>query len=411
MTATLAASTAILKVRYPEGRLPKSLFERCKFQATVSKREDWTGSTREIAIQNENPQGVSADFQTALGSLAQGTYNKFSVSKLEYFGIARIKGQALRAAEGNDGALVNLWKNETDGVSAEVMKDLEIFWFGAGDGIFGRAASGTTGATVTLGTLTDAAKFSLGMRCQAVSATGMSPTLRPGTQGGLTAIDRTAGTLTAAANWTTSIPTMGTTDYIIRAGNAATASPTVPAGIQAWIPGGTTPGTWYGLPRNTDPLRLAGQTYNATGIPMEEAIIEASSLVNQQGAPQPNMLWCHPRDLATFKKSLGAKVMYDKVKVNGTIAGVSFSGIEVDGDEGRITILTSPFIDRNKFHLLYMDSWKQDSLGPAPGLLNWDGNSELRVSNDDAYEARFGVYGNYENNLPFANITTSNWGA
>ena len=62
MTATLVASTAILKTRYPNGKLPKLVYKRFKYLDTVKKREDFTGRSRVIAMQNENPQGSSADF-------------------------------------------------------------------------------------------------------------------------------------------------------------------------------------------------------------------------------------------------------------------------------------------------------------------------------------------------------------
>lgn len=415
MTATLAASSAILKVRYPDGRLPKALYQKGKFKffGTVEKREDFTGDSRVVALQNENPQGISADFATALGSLAQGTYNKFSVSRVEYFGIARIKGQALKAAEGNEGALVDLWKNETDGVSWQVMQDLEIFAYGNGTGVLGQVSSGSTvaSATITLTTVEDAAKFSLGMRVNAVSTNTTSPTLRSGTAT-ITAIDRSAGTLTVASTWSGQITTIATSDYLVRAGNAASSGTAyVPMGIDGWIPGGASPGTLFGLSRNSDPVRLAGLTYNATGVPLEEALVEASSRVAQQGGPQPTLAFCHPRDLANFKKSLGSRVMYPRSEVKSTMAGVSFSGVEVEGDDGKISLLASPFVTRNKCHLVTPDTWKIDSLGPAPHMLDYDGPNFLRVASDDAYEVRFGMYGNYECNMPMANITITNFGA
>ena len=120
MTATLAASAAILKVRYPDGKLPSALYKNFKYTASVGKREDFTGKSRVIAIQNENPQGSSADFPTAQGSLKQGVYNSFEVTRSEHFGLARIKGQTLKAAEGDEGALVDLWKNETEGISRPI---------------------------------------------------------------------------------------------------------------------------------------------------------------------------------------------------------------------------------------------------------------------------------------------------
>ena len=413
--ATLSASSAILKLRYPDGRLPKALYDKGKFKffGLVQKREDWTGDNRQVALMNENPQGISADYSTALGSMAQGTYNKFSVPRVEYFGVARIKGQALAAAQGNPGALTDLWKTETDQVTFQLQQDLEALAFGLGDGIFGRISSGSTvsSASVTLATVEDAAKFTLGMRVQAVSTTGLSPTVRAG-YATISGVDRVAGTLTVSTTWSGQVPTVTAGDYLVRAGNAASSGTgVVPTGTKGWVPGGSSPGTLHGLPRNSDPVRLAGQQYDATGVPYEEALVEASARVAQQGAPQPEIAICHPRDIANFKKAIGSKVTYPRTAVPSQMAGVSFTGIEVEGDESKIALMASPFVGRNECHMLSADSWVIDSTGPAPHMLQYDGPNFLRVASDDAYEVRFGMYGNYICNLPFANIIVTNFGA
>lgn len=411
-SATLEQSTAITKLRYPDGKLPKALYQKFKVASMLNKREDWTGAERVVALQNENPQGISHDYQAALGSLAQGTYNRFLVSRVEYFGIARIKGQALRAVEGDEGALVDLWKNETEGVAQEILKDNEIFFFGNGSGVIGQFASTQTftGTTVTLRVTSDVVKFSLGMRVQVVSDSTLSPTVRAGVAT-ITALNRTTGVITLAAAWNTYFTGLTANDYLVRAGNYATSgTANVFVGVEQWLVGGSTPGTLYGLNRNTDPLRLASQRHDATGQTMEEAIIEASAKVNEQGAPQSTLAFAHPRDIANFKKALGSKVTYPKIKVEGNGADVSFDAIEIHGDEGRIAIVTSPFATRNKCYLLYPESWKLDAIKTAPHLLDYDGPNFLRVANDDAYEVRWGEYGNYYTNMPYANIAIDNFG-
>lgn len=411
MSATLAASQAILKVRYPDGRLPKEVYDRAKAKVVgiVEKREDFTGDFRVVALQNENPQGSAGDVATAQGSLAQGSYKRFQVPRIEHFGIARIKGQALQAAAGNEGALVDLWTNETNGISTTELINHEIYVFGNGSATLGQITSGQATATITLATPTDASKFALNMRVMAVSDATLSPTLRSGTAT-ITGIDRVLGKLTVGTTWVAAIPGITATDFLVRAGDAAAAGvATVLMGIEGWI-AGSTAGTLFQLDRSTDTVRLAGQVISVAGLPLEEALVEASSQINQQGAPQPKLAMCHPRDLANFKKSLSTKVTYEKASVQSTMAGVSFPGIEVEGDEGRIKILTSPFIQRFHCHLLYEESWKLDSLKPAPHLQNYDGSDFLRVQSDDAYECRFASYLNFYTNMPFANAVLTGFG-
>lgn len=413
MTATLAASTAILKTRYPDGRLPKAQYQKFPFVATLQKKEDFNGESKVIALQTENPQGSSADFATALGSLAQGKYNKFTLTRVEHFGVARIRGQALKAAQGT-GALVDLWKNETDGISATEMKMQEIYAFGAGDGVLGTIASGSTGTAVTLGTISDIVKFDLGMRVQAVSTTGLSPVLRSGYTT-ISAIDRSAGTLTCTSgNWNDAgnIPGIGSTDSLVRMGdNASAGSGVVLTGLGQWLVGGSSPGTLFGLQRNADPVRLASQVYDATTVPYEDALIEAESLRNLQFVGGSLEGWFNPRDLAQMKKQLGGKATYPRTEMKGTMAGVSFSAVEFNGDNGPIKLMSSPFIGRNKGFLLAKDTFSLDSLGPAPHMLDYDSNNFLRVAADDAYEVRFGTYGNIACNMPVASIRITNFGA
>lgn len=413
-TATVAASTAIMKTKYPDGRLPMAMFAKFPFLATIQKNEDFDGNDKVIALQTENPQGSSADFQTALGSLAQGTYAKFTLTRVEHFGVARIKGQALKAAAKSTGALVDLWNRETDGINQTEGKNCEIYLHGNGSGTLGSISSGSTVAStvVTLATTSDIVKFDLGMRLGAVSDATLSPTVRSGFVT-VTSIDRVAGTLTVTgSNWSTSIVGLATGDYLVRYGdNASAGTGGVITGVRQWIAGGTTPGTLFGLSRNTDPVRLAGQSYDATGVPLEDALIEAESLRNYQGQMSKLTAWVNPRDLSTLKKTLGGKVQYTRVNADTSVAGVSFRAIEFEGDFDTIKIMSSPFVSRNVVELLAMDDFSLDSLGPAPQMLDFDGPNFLRVASDDAYEVRFGLYGNSACKIPSGSLIMTNWGA
>ncbi len=415
MTATIAASQAILKTKYPDGKLPTSQYKQAPFVASMGKKEDFDGNNKVIALQTENPQGSSADFPTALGSLAQGTYQNFLLTRVQHFGVARITGQAMKAAEKNSGALVDLWKNETDGISTTELLNLEIYAFGNGTGVLGTIASGTGGTAVTLNAVSDITKFALGMRLQAVSsATSLSPTLRGGFVT-ISSIDRVAGTLTCSSgNWSDAgnIPGIGATDSLVRMGDASVAGTSaVVTGIGQYVVGGASPGTLFSLDRNSDPARLAGNTYDATRVPYSDAVIEAESLRNLQYKGGELVGWFNPRDIAQWKKQLSGKETFPRTEMKTTVAGVSFSAIEYAGDNGPIKLMTSPFLARNTGYLLDMDSFALESIGPAPQMLNYDGPNFLRVANDDAYEVRFGFYGNISCNKPVSSIKITNFGA
>lgn len=413
MTASVSQSTAILKIRYPEGKIPTPLYKKTPLISTVKKRTDFTGESRKVSLQNERPQGVSARFSYALGSLQQGNYVSMTINRLPHYALARITGEALKAAKGNEGALVDLWTNECDGVSEQELQCLETYAFGNGDGIIGQCSSYSSGTTITLASAGSAVNFCLGMRLQFVDATGLSPTLGVGTVT-VTSILRGPNTATVTVDTAPSSVVTNITlasAYIVRAGDYASGGTgAVITGLQQIVAGGSSPGTLYGLNRNTDPVRLAGQTFDATGYSMDDAIIEASGMAAQQGANQPTTCWINVRDAANWRKSLMGRVTYPKTTVNGTMAGVSFTGVQIEGDNGPITVMTSPFCPRNKAFLLNMDGFVLDSLGPAPHLLDYDQNNFLRVSSDDAYECRFGLYGNFYTKMTADNVQITNFG-
>lgn len=421
MTATLNASAAILKRKYPNGVLPKAMYEDFPFVASMAHKEDFDGENKVIALQAERGQASSASAPLAIGisSVTQGQYFRFLITRVNHYGIARITGEALEAAKNNTGALVDLWNNETDQASAGELMNNEIYMFGDGSGTLGQVSAGSTVAssTITLadysnGMSADISKFALGEQLQAVSDATLSPTIRAGYVV-ITGIDRDTATLTVSGNWNDpgNIPAIAVSDYLVRRGDAAVSgTATVLTGDKAYIAGGPTPAALFGLTRTSDVVRLAGQRFAASGLPMEDALIAAEAKRNQQFRSGKLVAWCNTLDLGQLKKSLGGKVTYTKVEMNSKIAGVSFQGIEFEGDRGPIKLMDSPFVSRGDVHMLMMDSFALESLGPSPHLLNHDGPNFLRVATDDAYEVRFGGRHQVSCNNPGGSIILTGWG-
>lgn len=407
MTATLAGSSAALKILYPKGELPHVLHKKFPSLDKLAKKTDFVGESQYVALQNENPQGVSADFATAQGSIYQGTYNRFNLTRVEYFGVARIKGHAAEAAVKNEGALVDLWKNETEGVATTVLKMHQIQFYGNGSGALGDATFSTV--TATLSSSSNMNYFDLGMRVGAVSDGTKSPTARVG-YARVTGIDRVNRTLTTGSNWSAQIVGITNGDYLTRAGDASSGGTGVVLdGLQSYVVGGATPGTLFGLNRNTDPVRLSGQAYSAASVAMEDAVVEASALGGFQGVGYADTLLANNRDIANMKKSMAAKIIYDRgAKSEG---GVSFSKIMIEGEAGPIEIIADPFCPRNKAFLLMWDAFDLHSLGAAPHLDNYDKNDFLRVASDDAMEVRFKSYLNLRCKNPAPHVLITSFGA
>jgi hypothetical protein len=180
-----------------------------------------------------------------------------------------------------------------------------------------------------------------------VSDTTLSPTVRPGV-GVITALDRAAGKATLAAAWNSTFTGGIDGDSIIRAGDAAVGGEnTVPAGCARGSRAVLPPGTWKGLTRNDDPVRLASQVLDMTGLPMAEAIIDLESLIQIQGHEPKLKLVCNPRDFRQVKKTLYGKVAFTS---GGGTPTIGFDGANWQGNSGMISTLISPVLPKEQRH-------------------------------------------------------------
>lgn len=438
---TYAAIQAILKTKYPDGSIPQALYKNFPFLSLVKKTTNFDGDYRVVALQNERPQGSSYDFTTAQGvskgglNGGGGSYKRFQVYRTKHYGLLRMDGETMKAAVRTSGALVDLWNQETDGVSTNELSELEFQLFGDGTGVRATVGSWNNAtSTVTLATPTDIVYFSIGMKLGLVvagveygrsdaggvdnSSTGQGAYISSiNREAGSFVISNASGTVAAGVQFNAAAPAAGNGivrrgDYnanpgggTFTTGNSATGPVT---GVQAWIPSTVTATPYWTLDRTQDRVRLAGQRLNASGLPMNEALMEGEGKVAIQGVGYPDTIFVNPLDLQNLKKALGSDIVYDRVQSN--IAGISFKAIEYDGANGPMKIISAPFCPRNKAMMLQMPSWELSTLGPAPQMLDFDNNDYLRVVDADQYEVRFGHYGQFICNNPGANIVIDNFG-
>jgi hypothetical protein len=408
VTATVAGSQAALKVLYPSGELPKSINDMFVLHKRLKKETEFVGELAYVPIQNANPQGSSADFATAQANIQQGSYLRSALTRVTHHGVARVTGEAAEAAVKSEGALVDLWDNETRGIATTEMSVLATYLYGTGDATLGQILSGVGTTTVTLGTSTNMNYFELGMTLRVVSAQGASPTVRvEASRAVVTGIDRRNRTLTFALALSTHATAAVNGDWLVRSGDQSGAASTVITGLGAYVAGGTAPATLFGLVRSADPVRLAGQAIDYTGWAIEDAVVDASAQCGFQGIGYPSVLAMNNIDVANMKKSLASKIIYND---GGGKAKHSFSGVSIEGEAGPIEILADPFCPRNKAFLLKLDAFSLFSLKAAPHLNKFDGMDFMRRPDADAYEVRFVFYGNVKCKNPGPHVQLQNVG-
>lgn len=410
MTATIAGSQAALKVLYPNGDLPKSINDTFATIKRFKKETDFVGELAYVPIQNANPQGSSADFATAQANIQQGNYLRAALQRVTHHGVARVTGEAAEAAVKSEGALVDLWDNETRGIATTEMSTLATYVFGKGDGILGQILSGSATTTATLSATANMNYFELGMTLRVVSAVGLNPTVRvQASRAVVTGINRRTRTLTFASALSTHATGAIDGDFLCRSGDqAGVLAYTVITGMDSYIADSTgAPGTLNQLDRNPDPVRLAGQAFDYTGWAHEDAVVDASAQAGFQGIGYPNVLICNNIEVANMKKNLGSKIIYND---GGGKAKHSFSGVSIDGEAGPIEILADPFCPRNKAFLVKMDAFSLFSLKGAPHLNKFDGMDFMRRPDADAYEVRFVFYGNVKCKNAGPHVKLENFG-
>lgn len=410
MTATIAGSQAAMKVLYPKGELPKSINDMFVLTKRLKKEEEFVGELAYVPIQNANPQGSSADMGEAQANVQQGNYLRFALTRVTHHGVARVTGEAAESAVKSEGALVDLWDNETRGIATTEMSVLSTYLYGSGDATLSQILSGQASATVTLATTANMNYFELGMTLRAVSAQGTAATVRVGgaAKAKVVGIDRRNRTLTFSAALSTLITDVTATDFLCRSGDQVTgAANIVITGIDAYVAGGTAPSPLFALVRAADPVRLSGQAIDYSGWAMEDAAVDASAQCGFQGIGYPSVLVANNIDIANMKKSLGSKIIYND---GGGKAKHSFSGISIDGEAGPIEILSDPFCPRNKAWLLKLDAFSLFSLKAAPHLNKFDGMDFMRRPDADAYEVRFVFYGNVKCKNPGPHVKLVNFG-
>lgn len=420
-----ATISAITKIRYPEGKPPRELKLNNPGFAAIAKNERFGGKFHEVPMTIAATQAASATFSNAYANAALATsynnmYRSFQLTRKFDYSLARITGEAMKAYQGDLDSMVNVWLDAMDLAMFTAMRQQACMLFRDGLGWRGKVGAAPVGNVITLANPSDTFNFELGMVLETFyNAGGGTNWLFSGQRAGtptVTAIDRTAGTITVSA-----IGAIANGDYLCRAGDrtpATTASEVftnsgVVTGMKQWLAGtdlgvnvaGTTapwaPNTIYNVDRSADKVSLAGVVSNAAGAAPDEALIQLASDIAAEGG-KPNMGFVNPKDFATLVKFLGSRVQYVEAKSQEDPT-IGFQSVRLLADAGPIDIVADINVPRSEAFVLEMGTWEFASINGAPHIQNYDSNEFLRVSNDDAFEVRVVTYGNVKCKAPQKN--------
>jgi hypothetical protein len=385
----VSSTAAILKELYGTGLPVEFLaYKDRPFLAMLAKEEEMGGKYVPVPTIVNDGAGDSMDFSTAQAGQQAADNVQFRVTGKTFHGVATLTGDAVASAQ-KEGpkAFVEAIKLAVDTRINSVANAVSTHLFGTGTGTIGKSVSGTiTSGAITLTDPNQIVHFSKGMTLNATDTDGGTAT---GAAGYVVSVNRAAGTLvvstsqggagTTPASWSgTNFP------FLVAKGNLNAQGP----GLNGYLPS-TAPSSgesFLTIDRSID-SRLYGVPFNAAGVPIEEALIDASALVFREGG-SPDIFITNPMTIAKLDKALGSKVHY--VDLTGP-AGISFRAIEVNTGKGTIRCLGDRDSATTDGYLLEMKSWKLFSAGKVPRFNTEDSGGVLQfipVSNADSAELR-----------------------
>jgi len=393
-TLDLTAMNAALKELYSGQVVENLVYSDNPFLAMVPKSTDFGGKYKPIPIISGVSQGRSSTFANAQANQTAVQIQSFLLTRASDYSIATIDNQTMLASKTDKMAFLEGAKVLIDGAIRSASNSLASALFRSGTGSIGQIGSISTGV-ITLASVSDVVQFEVNMTLQANATDGGTPRAALGY---VIAVNRSAGTVTVASSGlggSAATPSGWTAnDYLLVQGDVNLKI----KGLAAWVPASAPSSTsFFGVDRSVDVTRLGGVRYDGSAQSIEEALIDASSLVAREGG-RPSKCVMNYASYAALEKSLGAKVQYVDLKGPAEIA---FRGILVNGANTQIQCFPDRNCPAQTAYLLQMDTWKLECLGEAPQILRYgDGLEMLRVYNSDAGEVRVGYYAQLRTNAP-----------
>ena len=344
-----------------------------------------------VPIMNANPQNRSATFSDAQKTGAAykaSSIKSFLLQRERDYSIARIDGETLDASRGDANAFMSAATAEIDGAMSAIGRSLAGACYRDGSGTIGTAGV-VAGASVPLTNPEDVTQFEVGMLLTD-SATGLNSAT-------ITAVNRSTGVLTVVQG----APAIATGDALVVEGDKDAKV----KGLSAWITddAAALAAPFFGVTRDIDPTRLAGLQHAGGAQPIEEALIDAASLVGREGG-RPDHCFLPFNKFSELEKALGSKVTYVDAK---SPAGIGFKSLELNAPYGTMKVIPDADCPADTAWLLQMDTWSLNSLGECPRILTHDGNKSLRIADADAIEVRIGYYANIACKAPGWNCKVS----
>jgi hypothetical protein len=407
--STASNQVAALKELYTGDDFMKDLvYKKNPLLALMPKDESpsgFAGKYIPVPLIFGTPQGRSANFAQAQAGQTAPQLASFFVYRVSNYQLVTITNELLEATKDSAAAFIDEAKLNMDTGFRNISNDIALDLFQDGSGLRGQLASISTGV-ITLVDVNSVVNFEVGMELVSYSISGTTYTQSTSAASGFViGVNRYTGTVTVSTtqggaagtptNWSGSFPNLGVKGDVAFGTLSVRTSFNKITGLAGWFPQtAPSPGeSFWGVDRSVDSRMFGTIAQNTATETIEEALIDAASLVAREGG-QPDMCFMNFASYAALEKSLGSKVQYVDVKHDE--ADIAFAGIRIHAPYGPITIIPDRSCPSKTAYLLQLDTLKLRSLGKVPHILTYglEGLEGLRVGSADALEIRIGFYGN-----------------
>jgi hypothetical protein len=387
----LTTAVELTKRLYPEG-LEEILYKKVPTYGMLSKWKGFNNEGKYLVWKYGTGGGAGADFSQAQANKSPSALKRPFITRTKEYALASLDGEFLDASSGNPAAIAEGFKVAMDDALYNVTRSIGFSMFRNGGGARAQLAASAAVSTTTVSndTLQLTSTSSMqgiepGMWIQTAPTDGTSGSVSAGKVQVLR-VDRGAKKIICVSDALIAMPALANSDYVFRAGDFGA----VIKGFEAWCPS-TAPAfgdNFFTVDRSSDPNRLAGIRYAPGAGTIQEILVAASALAFDNGA-EPDTVILNPLDMANLVNQVGSKAT---IPVKTDKPSIGYSGVELYGAAGRMTVMADPSCQRYKAWMLTKDTWEIWSLKDVPRVLNRDGQETLREANADADELRVGGY-------------------
>jgi hypothetical protein len=452
--ADVAAYDALLKKRFPDFEVKRLMYAKSPFLGLVPKDEGFTGSDMKLPVIVEGAVGYSADSATALAMAAPAIARAFTLVRKSFYGATVLGNEMLLASADKEGAFHPGLQTQIQNLFYSMSLQLSYDLYGDGKGYIGfiKAGSAVNTTALNLSNVTDVRHFQKNAVVQLVDPAGGggAGTLRSGTLT-VVSVNRSTGVVTMNANINT-ITGAAAGDAVVVQNTFTQGRIT---GLRGWLVNNPSSTPFFGVARDEDPTRLAGQFIDAatltSGSHIYNCIQEAALAVWREGG-QADVVLVNPVQHKKLTDWLDGKTVLNRspitveslverdsrghswqntqakfgsgeVKAGQDVTGVvpgrpgvsgpggmlGYSTVRIASQCGELTVISDPACPASEAFVLQMDTWKLHSLGGAPRIFDKDGMILHPSTNGgDSYDFRVVWYAQLGCTAPGFNARISN---